>query len=690
VGIVAQEGGASHLDYNPAVAMGKQGRLWICVALAGVVVLLYGQVAHHEFVTLDDRPYVYENPRVKGGLTAENVAWAFTAFHEGNWHPLTWLSHMVDAELWGLAPGPHHLTNVLLHALNAVLLFLALVVLTGATWRSALVAALFAVHPLRVESVAWVAERKDLLAGLFWILTLLAYAKYARSPSRGRFASVAALLALGLMAKPMLVTLPLVLLLLDVWPLGRWPEKTLAELAREKLPLLALSALSSVITAAAQKGGGAVLSLQKIEVGARVANALVSCGAYLLDTVYPARLAVLYPHPALVAAEWASSLFAAAIGAAVLLAGITWGVWRQGRRRPYLTVGWLWYLGTLVPVIGFVQVGIQARADRYTYLPLIGVYIVAAWGLGDLSKRWERSRPFLPAGVGAALAALASLTWLQIGTWRDSETLYRHALSVTRNNYLIHNNLAAVLDYEGKPEEAVEEYRRALRAKPNFSYAHFNLGVLLARQGDPQGARQEYELALRYRPSYIEAHNNLAAILSSLGDTAGAEEHYQAVLRIDPDFAVTLYNSGALMLKNGDLAGARAQLEAAVRVNPQDAQALSALATALQRQGDLEEATRRYEDTVRIDPGNFWAWYNLGVIAARKGVLPRATECFTRAIGSRPSDAQAHNALATVLARQRRYQEAEPHFQEAVRLSPDSTGAREGLLKVRRILGKAP
>jgi len=665
-------------------------RIWICLGLAGVVFLLYAQVARHEFVTLDDRQYVYENPHVKGGFSAENVAWALTAFHEGNWHPLTWLSHMLDVELFGLDPGAHHLANVVLHALNAVLLFLAFVALSGETWPSALVAALFAVHPLRVESVAWVAERKDLLAGLFWILSLLAYARYVKGTSQRRFATVAGFMALGLMAKPMLVTLPCVLLLLDIWPLGRWPVTKLGPLAREKLPLLALSAISSVITAAAQRGGGAVMSLQKIELGERAANALVSYAAYLRDSVWPRNLAVLYPHPALATPENAAPLAVPALIAAAALAAISWGAWKARGSRPYLAVGWLWYLGTLVPVIGIVQVGIQARADRYTYLPAIGIDLAVAWGLRDLCARWERIRALVPAAVGAALAALASVTWLQLPVWRNSETLYRHALAFTRGNYLIHNNLAGVLDDEGKLDEAAEQYRNALRAKPNLAVGHYNLAMLLTKRGDLEGARREYEQAILYRPRYLEAHNNLAGVLSSLGDTAGAAAQYREVLRMNPDYALTLYNSGALLLKSGDLAGARAQFEAALRANPEDVQSLSGLATALQRMGDLKEAQRRYEETVRIDPRNFWAWYNLGVIAAKDGALPRATECFTRAIEIEPGDAQAHNALATVLARQRRYPEAEPHFEEAIRLDPSFALAREGLEKVRKILGKSP
>jgi hypothetical protein len=455
----------------------------VCLGLALAVLVVFLPATRHEFVNYDDLEYVTQNGHVQAGLMWESVAWALSSTQASNWHPLTWLSHMLDCQLYGLKAGGHHLTNLLLHAVNTLLLFLVLRQMTGATWRSAFVAALFGLHPLHVESVAWVAERKDVSSTLFWMLTLWTYALYVargegggargeggasnlRSaqhatqitrPSSGltqsatlHYSLALVCFALGLMAKPMLVTLPFVLLLLDYWPLGRLQRSTsnaqlpmIRRLIYEKLPFFALALASSLVTFVVQRKGGAVSSLTTLSVGARIANAAVSYARYLGKTFWPDNLSVLYPHPG----HW---LVWQVAGAGLLLAGGTAGALALRRRRPYLPVGWLWYVGTLVPVIGLVQVGIQSMADRYMYVPAIGVFIMLAWGLWDLTAGWRGQRVALATGGAVALACCGAVTRSQVGYWTNSETLFRRAVQVTKKNYLAYNNLGYYLSGQGR------------------------------------------------------------------------------------------------------------------------------------------------------------------------------------------------------------------------------------------------
>ena len=427
--------------------------------LIAVTLAAFWQVRDHEFVHYDDDKYVMENPHVPTGLTRESIKWAFTATHASNWHPLTWLSHMLDCQLYGLNPRGHHVSSLLFHAANTVLLFLVLRRMTGALWKSAFVAALFAIHPLHVESVAWVAERKDVLSTLFWMLTMLAYLRYVEKPTIQRYLPVLMLFALGLMAKPMLVTLPFVLLLMDYWPLGRLDNglsvtrdrlKRYWGLVREKLPLFALTAISCVVTFLVQRHGGAMPDLEWLPLDVRIANALVSYAKYIGKMLLPRHLAVLYPYPSGTLPLWQLA------GAVFLLMYVSVMVFRSRQRYPYLAVGWAWYVGTLVPTIGIVQVGKQALADRYTYVPLIGLFIIIAWGVPDLVARWcvvsswRRRRILLAVSATASILALMTCTWFQVGRWRDRISLYTHALRVTSNNATIHNNLGNALLAEGK------------------------------------------------------------------------------------------------------------------------------------------------------------------------------------------------------------------------------------------------
>ncbi|MCY2989851.1 MAG: hypothetical protein NTY19_18560, partial [Planctomycetota bacterium] len=431
-----------------------------CALLVVTVLCAYWPVGRHEFVNFDDPQYLVDNPQVRQGLTWGGIRWAFTTGHAANWHPVTWLSHMIDCQLVGLQAGWHHVIGMLFHIANSVLLYLVFQRMTGAIWRSFMVAALFALHPLHVESVAWAAERKDVLSALFWILSLAAYVRYTAAPSWRSYGVVMVCFALGLMAKPMLVTLPCVLLLLDYWPLGRWSFEAnrrvrLRLLIVEKLPLLALSAASCLVTMIVQSRGGAVGSVTAFPVTVRLANAVVAYVAYLGKLIWPTRLAVFYPYHAIATWQWMS--------AAAVLAGITAVAIITRRRWPYLLVGWLWYLGTLVPVIGVIQVGRQSMADRYTYLPLVGVFVMLVWWITELSARSRWSQSLLRVAAGTAIIVCLALSFLQVVRWRNSVTLFEHCLRVTGNNALAHTSLGADLRRRGWLDEAMTHYREALR-----------------------------------------------------------------------------------------------------------------------------------------------------------------------------------------------------------------------------------
>ncbi len=513
----------------------------LAVAVAAVALAVHAGVRANAFLYFDDGLYVTENPWVRAGLSWRGVAWAFTTLHAANWHPLTWLSHMLDVQLFGLDAGAHHLVNAAIHALNAALVLLVLARLTGAPLRSAAVALLFAVHPLRVESVAWVAERKDVLAACFGLLMLAAYGWYARRPAPGRYAAVVAALTASLLSKPSWVTAPFLLLLLDVWPLQRvaaaWaprdprcplsPPRPLPALVLEKLPLLALSVASSAVTLMAQRRGGAVVSLAHTGLGDRLANALVSCVRYLGKHAWPAPLAPLYPMPA---AGWGSG---AALGAAVLLAAVTVAVLWNLRRWPWAAVGWCWFLGTLVPVLGLVQVGSQAMADRYTYLPGIGLAVAVVWSVASAMERLGRSARMVAAGGTFALAVLLSLlTVRQERLWSDQETLFRHTIAVTDGNGRAHLVLSQALLENGRPIEALVHAREAVRLDPSNPRAHKNLGFALFRAGLLEESVPEFERAVALDPEYAEAHGNLAIAYGKLGRFAEAAREMRTEQRL--------------------------------------------------------------------------------------------------------------------------------------------------------------
>jgi tetratricopeptide (TPR) repeat protein len=582
----------------------------ILLALAVVTFAIYAQVIGHQFITLDDPTYIQENPMVNRGVTGAGLAWAFTTFHATNWHPLTWISHMVDCQLFGMNAGRHLLVNALIHTANTLLLFCFLLRTTRARWPSALVAALFALHPLHVESVAWASERKDTLSTFFGLLSLIAYTRYAETPSIRRYAWVALTLALGLLAKPMLVTWPFVMLLLDYWPLGRLADPIeqkrsrgafhrqaatgIASLVWEKLPLFALVAASAIITFVGQSHGGAVRTLAHDPIAVRLPNAVASYAKYFLLTFWPNNLAVYYPFAGI--AAWQI------IGAVFLLIGITVFCVSQRRIRPYLVVGWLWFLGTLVPVIGIVQVGGQIMADRYFYIPSIGLFIALVFGLADVAKSW-RVAPALSAGIaGGILVILATLANAQIQRWRDSFTLFEHTLAVTPPNLRIEYNLGIALGAADRYDEAAAHFAKALQIDPNFYDALVAMGVTLAHQGHLPEAIEYLQTAIRSQPDAPKARVQLAHALWAQNRDEAALEEMDRASQLAPQDASIRADFGLALALAGRIPEAIEQLHEALRLNPNSAEAHNNLGLALLASGKARESIPEFEAAMHLKP----------------------------------------------------------------------------------------
>ncbi|HXM36585.1 MAG TPA: tetratricopeptide repeat protein [Pyrinomonadaceae bacterium] len=599
----------------------RRTRIGICVLLVAVTWLVFGQTLWHGFINYDDPVYVYENPVVKSGLTLHGIGWAFTHSHGFNWHPLTWISHMLDCQFYGLKAGGHHFTNVLLHTIAVLLLFVLLWQMTGALWRSGFVATVFAIHPSHVESVAWIAERKDVLSGVFFMLTLIAYVRYARDPSLGRYVTMLVLFACGLMAKPMLVTIPLILLLLDYWPLGRFAQSLPREskavrwrLVLEKVPLLVLSFASCIATFIAQQG--AMNSFEQLPLALRINNALVSCLTYIRQMIWPVNLTVYYPHPSYQLPFWEIAL------AAALLVTITIVAAALPRKYPYLITGWLWYLVMLVPVIGVIQVGSQAHADRYTYLPQIGLCFAITWVVTDLSRSWPRRREILGAGAIMAIAALALSAWHQTSFWRESESLWTRALAVNSNNDVAHSHLGNSALQKGRIDEAILHYQKALEISQNYKEtdrreAYYNLGYALLRKDKIDEAIANYRKALegpfQYEP---EAHSSLGDALLRKGQIDEAIVHFEKFVQLRPDHAEAYYNLGNALLQKGRMDDAVAHFEKALKLNPVLAEAENDLGNALFRKGKVEEAIAHYERALQIDPRSISALSQLAWVLA--------------------------------------------------------------------------
>lgn len=635
-----------HADSGIPASPASRGRdRWasfaICLILALTVWAVFGQTRNFQFVNFDDDRCVYENPAITRGLDARAVVWAFTHTLNDNWLPLTALSHMLDCQLHHLNPGGHHLTNVLLHAATAMLLFLMLRNLTGAFWRSAFVAAVFALHPLRVESVAWVSERKDALSGLFFVLTLWAYGVHARRQSdvnandRSSYRSPFYWLALtffilGLLSKPMLVTLPFVLLLLDFWPLKRFSiRRTWLRLFLEKIPFLGLSAAACVATILAQRN--ATVSFQAFDFSTRLGNALTAYVVYIRQMFYPVGLTAFYPHPG------NQLSYRTVAASALILLLISVGVIVGRKNRPYLLVGWLWYLGMLVPVIGLMQVGGQAWADRYTYLPQIGLYLLLAWGVVDLCSRSPRHRAILGFAAVAILAGLLATAYVQTGYWKNSVSLWTHALDCGAESPFAQNNLGSALVSEGELPAAIAHYELALQLKPDYAEARNNLGLALAAEGKLPEAAREYEQALQLNPDNPQVLFNLGNILAATGKLSEAAQYYEHAVHLKPDYIAALYNLG----------------------------------NALAAQGKLPEAAQHFEQVTKLKPDYAEAWNNLGNTLTRQGQVPEGIRCYQRTLELNPDYVEALNNLGNAFSSQKRWREAVQSYERAHQLKPD-------------------
>jgi len=657
-----------------------QARCLIYSGLALVTLAVYLPALHHGFVAYDDQQYVTENPRVQAGLTWAGLVWAF-GFHAGNWHPLTWLSHMVDCQLYGARAGGHHLTNVLLHVASTLLLFSVLSRMTNRMWRSAAVAALFAWHPLHVESVAWVAERKDVLCAFFWMLTLWLYVRQAAQPSLACYLFMLASFVLCLMAKPMGVTLPFVLLLLDYWPLNRisefarrpsekarvhFAQKTWRQLVLEKVPILALSAIASVLTLCAQEL--AIVSTAGLPVSQRIVHTLAAYNHYLVAMFVPRNLAVYYPYQV----HLSMLTVACAIIVPVLVTLFAIVNWR---RRPYLLVGWLWYLGTLVPVIGLVQVGDQAWADRYTYLPLIGLFVPAVW----LAFEAVKSRMVLQGATVMVAAGLLAATSAQLRYWKDTRTLFEHADKVTPQNYMAITILGSLLAQEGKWVEAMEHYQTALRYQPAFPEAHFFLGNALDEQGKLDEAVAEYQKALWFRPTQEQTHIFMGIALAKQKKYDEAIAHYTAALKLNPDSAVTHNNLARIFHTQGRLDAAIEHYNAALAIDPKLALAHNNLGILLIQKGSLAEGTRHLREALRLKPGNAETEFNLALALNQQQQWDEAAGLFKESMGNHPNDPNAHYEFAVALAHLKRTREAMGQYAGAILLRPDFPDALDGL-----------
>jgi tetratricopeptide (TPR) repeat protein len=623
-------------------------RVLIFLFLIMAIVVAYEPVRNNEFIDYDDDVYVTENHNVQAGLTLKSVFWAFRTMEASNWHPLTWISHLLDYEIYGLKASGHHLTNLLLHIMNTIFLFLIINRITGAPLESGFIAGLFALHPLNVESVAWVAERKNVLSTFFWMLTIWTYIAYVKRPKLSRYLLVALSFILGLLSKPMLVTLPFVMLLLDYWPLERLqfghlmgPDKLSANqtansqdqktpmlyLILEKVPLFALSIGSSFLTILAAQKGEAIGSLELYPLGMRICNILVSYVSYMYRMIWPYKLAVLYPYPGIIPV-WQ------VVGACLLLSCISFLVIWAAQRHPYFLVGWLWYLGTLVPVIGLVQVGAQSMADRYAYVPLIGLFIIATMGLKDILARFRYGRTIFAITASLLFLTLMILTRNQVYFWRNSITLFEHTLKVTVNNSQIHNDLGFTLVRQGEIQEAINHYTEALRIDPYFAIAHYNLGIALTMQGNIEEAIAHYTRALQINPNYAAAHNKLGIFLANQGKHQEAITHFAEALRVKPDSVELYINLGNSLAAMGKIGESIAYYTKALRINDYDFGAHYNLGNALFRQGKIKEAITHYGRSLQIKPDFAEAHFNLGLASFM--------------IGDRKSAIQEYQILKTI------------------------------------------
>lgn len=661
-------------------AFNKYKAVLICVFLAVSTLVVYWRVLYSDFVNLDDPMYVTENQFVNTGLSLENIEWAFSVGKVAYWHPLTWLSHILDCQLFGLRPGLHHLTSVVIHIINSVLLFAVLKQMTGAVWRSGFVAAIFALHPINVDSVAWVAERKSVLSTLFWLATMLAYTGYAQRGGLFRYSVTLILFTMGLLAKPMLVTLPFVMLLMDWWPLGRFSGrkskkgsktqttsdwKTIGlRLVWEKMPFFVLSAVSSYLSYLSVRRLGITISTKFVPIGLRIANALVSYISYIGQIVWPRKLAVFYPYPEKIPLWESTGALVALILATIVL---LWSL----RKRPYLSVGWLWFVGTLIPVIGLVQAGLwPALADRWAYVPMIGLAVAVVWGLGDIvAKLRLQKAAMLFAGV--YVLTLPVCTYLQTGLWQNSFTLFGRALSVTNDNYIAHLNFGNALIKDNKIDEAMQHYRTAIELRSEYADAHYNLGVAFSLKGKGKEAIEEYHTAIRLKDDHWKARFRLADALARAEQLDEAIAHYDKVIRLQPG-NVEVYNNFALALvKKGRIDEAIEYYNKALAIKPDSTEILNNFGNALVEKKEFYQAVVCFKKALSLKPEFAETYYNLANALKQTGQFSEAAIHYREALRLNPGDVDTHYSLALVLVELKEYDEAITHFEKAALLAPD-------------------
>lgn len=663
---------------RPAVVQRRsrdRSALLIALGLVVLTVVAYAPVWRFDFVAIDDPQYVSQNPHVTSGLSAANLAWAFTTGTEANWHPLTWISHQLDVALFGMSPGAHHAINLTIHVASTLVLFGVLRRMTGSSGPSAFVAALFAVHPLHVESVAWVAERKDVLSTLFFMLALWAYSDYVRQPGWKRYATVTALFVLGLLTKPMLVTLPFVLLLLDWWPLQRISAATGRAVVMEKLPWIGLAAGSSLVTFIVQQRGGAVRTMETFPMGLRVANALSSYANYLRDTVWPAGLGIFYPFPAVLN-------MTAVIASVVMLTAISAFAVMMRRRAPYVLVGWLWYLGMLVPVIGLVQVGTQARADRYSYVPLAGIFIAVAWGVIALMARWPALRRAVPAAAAIIVLGFGVVTNAQVQHWRDTVALWSHTADVTEdtnNNFGVHYALGEYYREHGQLAEAITQYDLAIARNPRYVESYWGLGRALSGAGQVGRAIGTFRDLTRLKPDHVEAHAALAVLLNQMQKTDEAIAEYSEVVRLRPDVGEGHHQLGLALARSGRIGEALPHLAEAVRLDPQLPASRNDYGLALSESGHRDEARAQYEEALRLNPNQPESHNNLGSLLAAEGKFADAAREFEASVRVAPDYIQGRMNLALAYYRLNKVDDALREFREVLKLEPNNQQAMSAI-----------
>ena len=668
----------------------------LCFLLAALTVVCYWPVRSHQFVSFDDQHYLFESGYVANGLTWSGLTWALQTGYFSNWHPLTWLSYMLDAQIYGMSPGGFHLTNLLFHIANSLLVFLLLRSMTQRLWPSAMVAALFAWHPLHVESVAWVSERKDVLSTFFLLLTLFSFYRYAKErqesrPVPNKVSSYYLLslffFILALASKQMVVTLPCVLLLLDLWPLRRFSLNSRRELftstlvlVREKLPFFALAFAASAVAFAVQKASGSVSSIEALPLRLRFANALFAYVAYICNTFWPANLAAVYPLSA-------QFPLMGIVAAAMFLGAVSAFVIYRIRQAPFLLVGWLWFIGTLVPVIGLIQVGAQARADRYMYIPAIGLSIAFIWGVDALSRSWPRRFQVLSVPAIAGLAALVVCTRVQVAYWHNSEKLFRHAVEAVPGNYLGYNGLGKALEDLGRKDEAIKAWNEALHLAPDYPEAQYNLGTSLLVQGNVEQALPHLQSAVKGTPHNANARENLGNAYLKLDRLAEATTQYASAAALAPDNAVFMQVLGSVLLRQSKWSEAATVLTEALKLDPKSADANRNLGIARINQGKRAEAIRLFSQAVRLEPRNSDIRFNLGLALLEDNQPAQAAEQFTECLQLNPNETRSHYRLAVARTQQHQIKDAVFHYHEALRLTPDFPDAMNELA---RLLACAP